>query len=544
MSSSPGGKIPKTNSSVHDIKEDTPPFGSRFLTDGIMSPLQPIRQYKLNERSGDREAHRFQKMHTAGKATVVEVGCESNQNPDLSIIGCDYSSKAIDVVKAHPLYSAPHIGSVSACVWDLSGPNLPLGVDSGTVDIVVMVFVLSALHPDEWASAIRNVYSMLKPGGLVVLRDYGRYDLTQLRFKEGRLLDDNFYVRGDGTRVYFFDLDELALLFTGAKAPTKDSPNEVVVTSSVADTSSLDPEGTNGTATPSVEPDPVVDITNTGNTPTLSRGLSGSGTPHNKAAINVRELVGLERALDQVSVAEVRTQPPAPEEGQIPAETRAPLNAQASASLSEGECTPKAESPLSITDLSRAQASAVETSTALGVPHPLFTISGMGVDRRLLVNRKRQLQMYRVRHILATTSQLQETVRCLEARVAELEAALAESHAMHSPTPHPLLQDHRTTQSQTTNAPSTYVPYGQLVPSPPAITIPSTSPSAHSPTYVINNTTPDASQMQQPFNNPYDLDLPQRPLSSGGNASSSSSSDFPATYVPSSAVCLDSRILT
>lgn len=78
------------------------------------------------------------------------------------------------------------------------------------------MFVLSALHPEEWSRAVANVHKILKPNGLVVMRDYGRYDLTQLRFKTGRLLDRNFYIRGDKTRVYFFELDELALMFTGS----------------------------------------------------------------------------------------------------------------------------------------------------------------------------------------------------------------------------------------------------------------------------------------------------------------------------------------
>jgi hypothetical protein len=55
--------------------------------------------------------------------------------------------------------------------------------------------------------AVRNAAMTLKPGGHVLLRDYAVGDWAELRFSEGRHLQklaDNYYVRGDGTRAYYF----------------------------------------------------------------------------------------------------------------------------------------------------------------------------------------------------------------------------------------------------------------------------------------------------------------------------------------------------
>ncbi|OAL53303.1 S-adenosyl-L-methionine-dependent methyltransferase [Pyrenochaeta sp. DS3sAY3a] len=166
----------------------------------------------------------------APPATLLEVGAgagnsafpilQASQNKNLKIHACDFSKKAVDLIRAHELYNP---ALIQADVWDVASPptadngGLPPGLGEGTVDVVLMIFIFSALSPRQWDQAVRNVWRVLKPGGQVLFRDYGRGDLAQVRFKKGRYMEENFYVRGDGTRVYFFEKEELEEIWGGKK---------------------------------------------------------------------------------------------------------------------------------------------------------------------------------------------------------------------------------------------------------------------------------------------------------------------------------------
>ncbi|XP_073330437.1 tRNA N(3)-methylcytidine methyltransferase METTL8, mitochondrial isoform X1 [Pagrus major] len=154
---------------------------------------------------------------------ILEVGCGvgnsvfpiigSIKEMDAFLYCCDFSPCAIQLVKDHPDYddSVCHAFVHDVCEEMASFPFPP-----HSLDVILAVFVLSSIHPDRIQGVVNRLSTYLKHGGIFLFRDYGRYDMSQLRFKKGRCLSENFYTRGDGTCVYFFTKEEVHDLFSNA----------------------------------------------------------------------------------------------------------------------------------------------------------------------------------------------------------------------------------------------------------------------------------------------------------------------------------------
>lgn len=153
---------------------------------------------------------------------MLEVGCgvgnlifpliADNVN-NYFIYACDFSPRAVDLVKTNEHYN---VNKMNAFTCDITKPDVFDVIQPETLDIITMIFVLSAIHPDNFQQVANTLYKLLKPNGVLLFRDYGRYDMTQLRFKPGNKIGENFYVRQDGTRTYFFTLEETKSMFEGA----------------------------------------------------------------------------------------------------------------------------------------------------------------------------------------------------------------------------------------------------------------------------------------------------------------------------------------
>ncbi|KAL1188151.1 hypothetical protein V5N11_003182 [Cardamine amara subsp. amara] len=186
---------------------------------------------------------------------LLEVGCGNGStvipilrgSKNITVYACDCSSEALVRTKENIDRSIATVDNFHSFCCDFSSSQFPnwlacnhcrdnfmgkhsggsKGVDIkykcslnehciGGVDFVTLVFTLSAVPKERMPRAIKECFAVLKPGGLLLFRDYGLYDMTMLRFEPEKCIGFREYVRSDGTLSYFFCLDTVRRLFTDA----------------------------------------------------------------------------------------------------------------------------------------------------------------------------------------------------------------------------------------------------------------------------------------------------------------------------------------
>ena len=133
---------------------------------------------------------------------------------------CDFSARAIDMLKARASeLPEKDRARVKAFVCDATCEALVENVPRGSIDAATLVFALSAMSREKMSYCLRNLSTVMRDGqrGTICVRDYAAGDLAQERLEDkssrNQKLSDNFYVRSDGTRAYYFSVEDLVSLF-------------------------------------------------------------------------------------------------------------------------------------------------------------------------------------------------------------------------------------------------------------------------------------------------------------------------------------------
>ncbi|XP_054643583.1 mRNA N(3)-methylcytidine methyltransferase METTL8 isoform X2 [Dunckerocampus dactyliophorus] len=126
---------------------------------------------------------------------ILEVGCgvgnsvfplvNNTKEKGAFLYCCDFSPCALQLLKGHPDYddSVCH-----AFIHDICEEEASLPFPPHSLDVILAVFVLSSIHPERMQGVVNRLSSYLKYGGILLFRDYGRYDFSQLRFKKGLII--------------------------------------------------------------------------------------------------------------------------------------------------------------------------------------------------------------------------------------------------------------------------------------------------------------------------------------------------------------------
>ena len=180
--------------------------------------------YKFNKTNFFKDRHyileEFNELKNdkREKITLLDMGCGVGNSfyplivrvPNLYINAFDFSKRAINMSKTHPLYEKEK-HRINVYDLDLVKDDIP----NKNNDYGILMFVLSAIKPEEHEKVVEKISKVINKGGILYFRDYARYDMAQIRFakRKKNKVGDNLYMRKDKTLSYFFDKNEIESLF-------------------------------------------------------------------------------------------------------------------------------------------------------------------------------------------------------------------------------------------------------------------------------------------------------------------------------------------
>ncbi|XP_017615770.1 tRNA N(3)-methylcytidine methyltransferase trm141-like isoform X1 [Gossypium arboreum] len=207
--------------------------------------------YKRHKNKFFKDRHYLEKdwgqyfsddANSANVKVLLEVGCGAGNTifpliaayPELYVQACDISPHAVALVKSHAEFKEDR---VNAFLCDVTVDNLLEKINPFSVDVITLVFMLSAVSPHKMPSILQNIKRVLKMvmfsceiTPLEILHNWHApfffcCMLSTYKVKLGnknQMISEGFYVRGDGTCSFYFSEDFLSTLFFQAGFNTVD----------------------------------------------------------------------------------------------------------------------------------------------------------------------------------------------------------------------------------------------------------------------------------------------------------------------------------
>ncbi|KAL0035798.1 hypothetical protein WJX77_003039 [Trebouxia sp. C0004] len=150
----------------------------------------------------------------------VEIGCGCGSsllpvlkaNPTCTVTGTDLSPTAVDMFKRAAAKAGIASHRFTGYPADSTQADAVGGAEPNTqssADAALLIFTLAAVTPEEMPAMLHTAFQALRPGGVLLIRDHGLYDLTHLRLPPEQQLAEKLYRRLDGTTCYFFTTEDL-----------------------------------------------------------------------------------------------------------------------------------------------------------------------------------------------------------------------------------------------------------------------------------------------------------------------------------------------